>query len=290
MTLWPHIEQVISDKTQTLFQIKTREPISGGDINNAYRVSDGRTSYFVKTNHKSKSYMFAAEEIGLNELFKSNTISVPQPIAHGVHAIDAYIIMQYVTMHRQTDSHLFGEKLAQLHLCESKKFGFEVDNSIGSTPQVNAWNDSWVKFWQKQRLEYQIDLIHSNGLSHKVVDLGMRLVEKTPEFFKTYEPKASLLHGDLWSGNWAALSQGEPIIFDPAPYYGDHEADLAMTELFGHPGVNFYASYHSIFNIDEGYKVRKLFYNLYHILNHANLFGGGYIIQAQNVIEQLLVE
>ncbi len=290
MIIWPHLQDVISDETATLFHIKERQALSGGDTNNAYKISDGKQSYFVKTNRKSQLFMFEAEVVALEAIKKSKTILVPEVIATGTFGSDSYLVLSYIDMQGQPNSGQFGHKLAELHLSQESKFGFDVDNSIGSTPQINAWSDSWVEFWQKERLGYQIHLAKQNALSHKLYDLGLKLIDKTPYFFQTYQPKPSLLHGDLWSGNWSATQKGDPVIYDPASYYGDHEADLAMTELFGHPGIHFYESYKEIFPIDDGYSTRKLFYNVYHILNHANIFGGSYIQQSVNSIEQLLVE
>jgi len=290
MNIWTHLEEVISDNTDSLFHITERETLSGGDTNNAYKISDGKNTYFVKTNRKLLSFMFEAEEISLNALKHTHSITVPKVIAHGIFASDSYLVLSYLEMQGQPDSALFGKALAELHSVCDTRFGFDVDNSIGSTPQINAWNDDWVIFWQKLRLGYQLELAHKNGLGHQLYDLGLKLKEKTGYFFQSYQPKPSLLHGDLWSGNYSALARGEPVIYDPACYYGDHEADLAMTELFGHPGVHFYEAYNEIFPIDDGYATRKLFYNVYHILNHANLFGGAYVQQSINSIEQLLVE
>lgn len=290
MTLWPHLEEVISHETGSMFHIKQRQALGGGSINNAYKVSDGQRDFFIKTNRKSLAFMFEAEQIALNTLAATQSILVPQPLITGTYASDSYLIMQYMDLSGPVDSALFGEKLAQLHQHYADRFGFEIDNSIGSTPQINAWNDSWIEFWQKQRLGYQLELCKQNGYEHKLYDVGQVLIEKVPYFFQSYIPKPSLLHGDLWSGNWSANRQSEPVIFDPASYYGDQEADLAMTELFGHPGIHFYASYKEHNPIDDGYSARKLFYNVYHLLNHANLFGGGYIQQSINSMEQLLVE
>ncbi len=290
MMIWPHLEQVISDETQSLFHITERQVLSGGDINNAYKVSDGIASYFVKTNRKSQLFMFEAEKTSLNTLRQANSILVPDVIAHGIYGSDSYLVLNYIDIQGQPNSAMFGQQLAQLHTNIEQRFGFDIDNSIGLTPQVNAWSNSWVDFWQTQRLGYQLELANKNGLSHELQDLGLKLVDKTPYFFRSYQPKASLLHGDLWNGNWSATPHGDPVIYDPASYYGDHETDLAMTELFGHPGIHFYEAYKEILPIDDGYEMRKLFYNVYHILNHANLFGGSYIQKAINSIEQLLVE
>jgi len=290
MNIWMHLEEVISDQTGSLFHMSERHALTGGDTNNAYKISNDKSSYFVKTNRKPLSFMFEAEEISLKALKHTNTITVPKVIAHGVYGSDSYLVLSYLDIQGQPDSALFGKALAELHSVCDTRFGFDVDNSIGATPQINAWNDNWVTFWQKLRLGYQLELAKQNGLDHKIYDLGLKLKDKTAYFFKSYQPKPSLLHGDLWAGNWSATQQSKPVIYDPACYYGDHETDLAITELFGHPGVHFYGAYKEIFPIDDGYATRKLFYNLYHILNHANLMGGAYIQQSINSIEQLLVE
>ncbi len=290
MSVWQQIEQDISEFTGKQFNITEKRSIGGGSINNAYRISNGHDQYFVKTNRQHLAFMFDAESKGLEELFQSQTIKVPQPINHGVSGHESYFIMSWLDLSGQPKSDLFGQKMAALHRYVNKQFGFYIDNTIGSTPQLNQWSNDWVDFWQKQRLGYQLDLALNNGFGHRLYDLGLKLVDKTPLFFQSYQPVASLLHGDLWSGNWSGDNQGQPVIFDPATYYGDREADLAMMELFGHPGQQFFAAYNESYALDQGYPVRKSFYNLYHILNHANLFGSSYAMQAENMIESLLAE
>lgn len=290
MSFWSHIEQVISDETQHIFRIRQRQALGGGSINNAYKVSDGERDFFVKTNRRSLAFMFEAEMLALNTLHETRAILTPKPLISGIFESDSFLVMQYMDLSGPVDSALFGEKMANLHQHYAERYGFDIDNSIGSTPQINAWDSNWVHFWQKNRLGYQLELCKQNGYAHQLYDLGQKLIEKTPYFFQSYTPKPSLLHGDLWSGNWSATPHSEPVIFDPASYYGDQEADLAMTELFGHPGIHFYEHYKEHNPINDGYAVRKLFYNVYHLLNHANLFGGGYIQQSINSIEQLLVE
>jgi fructosamine-3-kinase len=163
-----------------------------------------------------------------------------------------------------------------------------MDNTIGSTPQHNNRESNWVRFWQKQRLGKQLEFAADNGYGGQVLRLGEKVLEKVPVFFSDYQPAPSLLHGDLWGGNAAVTTQGEPVMFDPACYYGDREADLAMTELFGGFGRDFYAAYQTIYPLDSGYAQRKTLYNLYHILNHLNLFGRGYLGQATAMMERLL--
>ncbi len=290
MTIWNQIEQDIYSQTGTSFFIKDRQRVDGGSINNTYKISDEKASFFVKTNRKSLLYMFEAESKGLDVLFSTNALKVPKPIHCGVFASESYLIMNWLEMSGQPDSDLFGQKIACLHQSTAKQYGFFLDNTIGSTPQLNQWSDDWTVFWKKQRLGYQLDLAKMNGFSHRLYDQGQLLIEKVPLFFKTYQPLASLLHGDLWGGNWAGDTVGQPVIFDPACYYGDREADLAMMELFSHPGRRFFDEYNDIFPVDDGYSIRKNLYNLYHVLNHANLFGGSYTLQAENMIESLLAE
>jgi fructosamine-3-kinase len=180
--------------------------------------------------------------------------------------------------------------LAVLHRCSAEYFGFARDNFIGSTAQPNDWNEDWIDFWRDRRLGFQLQLAAKNGLGVSLQSAGERLLDAVPAYFATYSPRPSLLHGDLWSGNHAYLDDGTPAVFDPAVYYGDRECDIAMTELFGGYPPAFYAAYRTAWPLDPGYAVRRELYNLYHILNHANLFGGGYVQQAEHLMHKLLAE
>ncbi len=288
MSVWQQIEQDLSNFSGRPFRIRQKQGIGGGSINHAFRISDGGQQFFVKTNHQHLAHMFEAEALGLQELYASNSIKVPQPVSHGVAGNECYFVMSWLEMTGQPNGDLFGRKMAELHRHAHDRFGFYIDNTIGSTPQANAWCDDWIEFWQKQRLGYQLELAHKNGFGRRLYDQGQKLREKTPAFFRGYQPQPSLLHGDLWSGNWAADKQGNPVIFDPASYFGDREADLAMMQLFGHPGQRFFAAYNEHYALDDDHTLRKDFYNLYHILNHANLFGSSYAMQAERMIDSLL--
>jgi len=290
MSLWRDIEQRLSDRLGLSFRISERAPLAGGSINNAFRIGDGRRAFFVKTNRAQLLSMFEAEAAGLQALHDAGAITVPEPLAQGISGHESYLVLSWLDIAGQPDSRRFGEAMAALHRCTAERYGFAIDNTIGSTPQLNQWSDDWIDFWRKQRLGYQLDLALGNGFGHRLNDLGQRLIEVLPAFFSDYRPEPSLLHGDLWSGNWGGLGGGEPVIFDPASYHGDREADLAMMELFGSPGRGFFAAYDAAWPIDPGYATRKTLYNLYHILNHANLFGAGYARQAENMIESLLAE
>jgi protein-ribulosamine 3-kinase len=269
--------------------------VGGGSINRSYEFAthDG-PRYFLKLNHASLLDMFEAERDGLAELAhahaKSSAVRVPAPLASGVVDESAYLLLERLDLATSTDAAaaLLGERLAAQHRITREHFGWHRDNTIGGTPQINTPCDSWVEFWRDTRLGYQLELAKTNGIAAQVITDGQRLLERLPEFFVDYTPVASLLHGDLWGGNWGALASGEPVIFDPAVYFGDREADIAMTQLFGGFSAGFMRAYEAAWPLDTGYPQRIALYNLYHILNHYNLFGGGYQAQAADMLERLL--
>lgn len=266
--------------------------IGGGCINSAYQLDTPAGQFFVKVNRPDLSDMFAAEAQGLQEMAAIGAVKVPAVICHGRTASDSFLVLEYIPLGslRGKAAHLLGEQLAQLHAAPQPYFGWLMDNTIGSTHQPNDRQTDWVTFWQQQRLAHQYQLAARHGFAGSLQKNGERLIDVVPAFFSDHQPQPSLLHGDLWGGNAAADDLGQPVIFDPACYYGDAEADLAMTELFGGFGGDFFAAYRSVKPIDSGYQVRKTLYNLYHILNHLNLFGGGYLGQAESMTSQLLAE
>ncbi len=170
------------------------------------------------------------------------------------------------------------------------RFGWQRDNSIGATPQRNDWDDDWLRFFVERRLEVQLALAQAGGASARLIDRGRWLGERVGALFSSYRPVPSLLHGDLWGGNWSTDVAGEPVVFDPAVYFGDREADIAMTRLFGGFGPAFYAAYQSAWPLDQAAGTRRTLYNLYHVLNHFNLFGGAYAAQAESMIDRLHAE
>jgi len=288
---WKIIEQRISAATQQAFSVEHSHNVSGGCINQAYLLEGKGQKYFVKLNSASGEEMFAAEAEGLQEMAKSNSVAVPQPICWGITDNQAFLVMSYFRSGiNQQAVALLGEQLAHMHKTTQNHFGWHRDNTIGSTPQPNTYTASWVAFYREQRLGFQLKLAARNGFGGALQNQGLRLMEQLEQFFTDYQPQPSLLHGDLWSGNYAIQDNGQPIIFDPAVYYGDREADIAMTELFGGFSNDFYTAYQTSWVLDSGYSVRKTLYNVYHILNHANLFGGGYAKQAQNMMSSLLSE
>ncbi|OGS97619.1 MAG: hypothetical protein A3H31_13290 [Gallionellales bacterium RIFCSPLOWO2_02_FULL_57_47] len=287
--LLSHISTAIRDATHRPFTLRAATPVGGGSINEAYRLegTDG-SCYFLKLNEARHHPMFAAEAEGLNTIAATNTLRVPRPIAHGTATSHSFLVLEHLELNSRGDAKLLGEQLAALHRCSAPRFGFAQDNYLGTTPQPNAWADDWVAFWREQRLGFQLRLAAQNGYVGRLQTLGEKLLGALPAFFAGYTPRPALLHGDLWSGNHAFLADGTPVIFDPAPYYGDRECDLAMTELFGGYPADFYTAYRAAYPLDAGYAARKDLYNLYHILNHANLFGGGYARQAEQMMQKLL--
>ncbi len=283
---WPNLCEMMALHTKDFSATR----VHGGDINEAWHLSDGRQSFFVKTNHHSRLAMFEAEQKGLIEIQASATIRVPEVYGCGVDGNHSFILMEYLDLSGHINERIFAQQLAAMHCHTNNQFGFEIDNTIGTSLQTNRFSSDWVDFWRDQRLGLQLKLARENQLDSCLIDVGERLNERIQVFFSDYQPLASLLHGDLWSGNQAANEQGNPVIFDPACYYGDHEADLAMMELFGRPSRQFFDAYNEAFAIDSGYSIRRDLYNLYHILNHANLFSGGYAASARRMIDTLLAQ
>lgn len=289
---WQAIGEHIAATLDKPFFIDGRRSVGGGCINSAHVVeSDGR-HYFVKTNHATMAAMFEAEAEGLREIAASNTVKVPAPLCWGTVQDTAYLVMEYLALGGDGNpaAATLGRRLAAMHRVTAEDYGWRIDNTIGATPQVNTPGRDWATFWGTQRLGYQLRLAGDNGHGGRLQSSGGELLQHLPAFFSGCTPAASLLHGDLWSGNWAVAEDGTPVVFDPAVYYGDRETDLAMTELFGGFPAAFYQAYQAEYPLDPGYKVRKTLYNLYHILNHLNLFGAGYLSQAQRMIDTLLAE
>jgi fructosamine-3-kinase len=286
--MWTKIAEHISQITGNQFEIKQRRSIGGGCINQGYAVSDGDSTYFVKLNQASGIEMFAAEALGLEEMWQTHTIRVPKPICWGTVDNSAYIAMEWLELGSSGGNSAWeemGRQLAAMHKSTSNKgFGWQRNNTIGSTPQINNWTEDWADFFTEHRIGYQLKLAKIRGGYFRQAE---RLLTVIPELLADRQPEPSLVHGDLWSGNAAVTAAGEPVILDPATYYGDREVDLAMTELFGGFPAAFYRGYNEVWPLDAGYQRRKTLYNLYHILNHFNLFGGSYESQANRIIEQL---
>lgn len=310
MDPWEEIARRITAATGAACTARHREPVGGGSINRAFVLHGaGGAHWFVKLNGASGAAMFAAEAAGLEEIRRSGTLRVPAPVCHGVaddFADDfadgftggtAFLVLEYLELRGAgtASAERLGRGLAAMHRCVRSaggrpEYGWDIDNTIGSTPQPNDPLPDWTDFWRDRRLGFQLALAARNGCGRRLQTAGERLLAAFPRLFAGHAPAASLLHGDLWSGNYGSLPDGTPVIFDPAAYYGDRETDLAMTGLFGGFPPAFYRAYREAWPTDDGYEQRRQLYNLYHVLNHLNLFGGGYLSQAEAMIEKLLGE
>ena len=244
---------------------------------------------FVKTAPAGDLGMFEAEAAGLEELRRAGEIRVPAVLEVGVRDGQSYIALERLRLERPSSgvTRRLGKQLARLHAHTAERHGWFRDNTIGPTPQPNAESDDWVGFYRERRLAFQLELAAQNGYRGELSEAGALVLERLPRLFESYRPAPSLLHGDLWGGNWGAAG-GVPVIFDPAVYFGDRETDLAMTRLFGGFGREFYAAYESAWPLASGHEPRAAVYQLYHVLNHLNLFGSGYLGQALALMRRLL--
>jgi protein-ribulosamine 3-kinase len=251
--------------------IEAAEKLAGGGVLECHWVTIAGAERFLKTGAARYADAFAAEADGL-EALRAAGARAPQALAHGVAGGKAYLLIEHLELQTNGDYAALGSMLAALHRSSGARFGWQRDNYIGATPQVNSWCDDWGEFWLERRMRPQLTLAERNGF--KIEDLALEKI------LLGHKPQPSLLHGDLWNGN-AGFNSGAPVIFDPAVYYGDRECDLAMTELFGGFPAEFYSAYQKDFPLDAGYRTRKHLYNLYHLLNHLNIFGGGYLGQVK---------
>jgi fructosamine-3-kinase len=284
--MWQEIVDCITKSTGQKFHLTGSCSVGGGCINQSYILKDDRSAqtYFVKLNQPALLSMFQAEALGLNHMLEINVIKVPQPICWGTTDRHAYLVLSDLNLGGQGHPagwRKMGENLAAMHRYRgAKSFGWHSSNTIGSTPQINSWTVNWLDFFAENRLGYQFQLAGSRAFPK-----AQQLLDCLPQLL-AHDPFPSLVHGDLWSGNAGFTKDGEPVIFDPATYWGDREVDIAMTELFGGFPPAFYQGYESVYSLDVGYKSWKIVYNLYHLLNHYNLFGSSYQGQANLAIEQ----
>jgi protein-ribulosamine 3-kinase len=265
--------------------------VQGGCINECVHWPSARGPLFVKLAAATQLPMLQGEAAGLEALAAAHAVRVPAVRALGEVGERAYLALEWIDFGAARDaSARLGEQLAAQHRVTAPAFGWERDNTIGSTPQRNAWCTQWVSFFRDRRLRAQLELAQRTGHTGRLQQRGAELIERMAAFFAGYSPQPSLLHGDLWGGNWGADARGNPVIFDPAVYFGDREADIAMTHLFGGFDASFHAAYRHAWPLDAGAGARTALYNLYHLLNHANLFGAAYAAQAERSIDRLLAE
>jgi fructosamine-3-kinase len=255
-------------------KIQSAEAVSGGCIHECFKVTIRGRAFFLKSSDARLADNFAAEADGLAAL-RSRGMRVPGPVSHGRAGGRAYLLLEHLDLRMAGDWAALGRMLAQGHRKPGPGFGWHRDNYIGATPQQNGWRGDWTGFWRERRLRPQLELARRNGFNLGRGDFDAILND--------HRPQPSLLHGDLWSGN-AGFAKDGPVVFDPAVYYGDREADVAMTELFGGFPREFYDAYEGAYPLESGYALRKHLYNLYHLLNHLNLFGAGYLGRVEKTL------
>ena len=287
----PSLSQALGQATQ----LQAWQAVSGGSIHQAWHVtSDNDQHFFIKTNQHNKLHTLEAEALGLEALGKhisaNNPLRIPAVYTCGNNDEYSWLVLEHIAFGRSSSKsqEALGAGLAMLHQQTSEQFGFAADNVIGESLQTNAWTNNWIDFWREQRLGTQFKLAKQHGFYPHIEAEAEQLLELIPALLQGHQPSPSLLHGDLWGGNAACDTDGNPVIFDPAVYYGDRECDLAMTTLFGGFSPEFYAAYNHVYPLEHGYQQRQKLYNLYHILNHANLFGSAYIMQSKSMMQQLI--
>ena len=278
---------------KSLYQIDadTITAVTGGGINDSWKVQAGNDIYFLKTNTFSDNTNFQAEKYALKQLKTADSLVTPNVLACDRIEGHNLLLLEYFHLEQSGNWFQMGEQLALLHRDNTEsRFGWQHNNFIGSTLQNNQWSSCWASFYAEQRIGYQLERIAIDGTPMGDI---YTFVEKVKHHLSGYQPEPSLVHGDLWSGNAGFCHGGTPVIFDPAAYYGSREVDLAMTEIFGGFPEAFYQGYHNTLPLDAGYSSRKPLYHLYHLLNHHNQFHAGsnsssYLSQALAILDGLL--
>jgi len=279
-----HLEQICSRIENKKVHLRAYEKIYGGDINQSYRLAMSETDYFIKINTINNKDMFDKEAIGLQILIDSNSFVIPQVYQSGTFENHSFLLMEYIeSLTAGSNPVNFAENLARLHQNSADYYGLNTDNYIGEVPQINTKSGNWITFYTQNRLAYQV------RLGQKLIPVQLqsrfeKLYHKLPEILYTEKP--SLLHGDLWNGNYFYNRQGQAVLFDPAVYYGHREVDLAMMSLFGGFEKEIYYKYNEIFPLESGWKERLKIYQLYPLLVHVNLFGSSYLSAIEQILRQ----
>jgi fructosamine-3-kinase len=262
--------------------------VSGGSINEAYRVETNMGPLFLKLNRSAPNDFFEKEAEGL-KLLKSAGIKlrIPDVIAFGKpsRSCPGFLLMEYIEEGRSGDSFTFGAELAKLHQTTAEAFGLHTDNYIGSLPQSNRRHERWADFFSGERIRPQLEMaVQSGKMNRTALSQWAKLESRLDELLPPCKP--SLIHGDLWGGNYLFDSSGTAVLIDPAVYYGHPEMDLAFSKMFGGFSADFYEGYQSVTPLEAGFSDRVPVYNLYPLLVHVNLFGGHYTSQAVRFLKQ----
>lgn len=272
------------------FEIIAFQKLHGGSVNYSYLIKGKEQSLFIKLNSVSSfPKMFELEQRGLELIASTRTIGVPNVLLQGEFESYSFLILEFIENGRKTNSfwEQFGKQIAALHQNKSIAFGLPYDNFIGSIKQSNKQTDNWVDFFASQRLEAQLKIAFDQGLvDDSLKDEVEKLIKRLPKLIPNCT--ASLLHGDLWSGNFMANKASSPTVFDPAVYFGNREMDIAMSMLFGGFNKRFYDSYNSVYPLSKGWDQRIDLCNAYPLLVHVNLFGASYARRLKSTIKKYL--
>ncbi len=285
------IEALIARRTGRTVDIKRRDAVGGGSIHQAaiLHLADGE-SFFAKWSSSAPPGIFHRERESLEALKAIGPIRVPKPLGVGDEGPIPFLLLEHIqsTAPGKSFSATFGRRFAELHRRGTgQRFGFAHDNHLGRTPQPNGWEEDWPSFWRRHRLGHQLRLVRQQGLSTRELErLGESLMARLDDLLAEPAEPPTLLHGDLWGGNYLVDEVGEPVLIDPACYYGRREADLAMTYLFGGFDSRFHAAYQEAWPLAPGAAERLEIYKLYHLLNHLNLFGGGYLASCLAILRR----
>ncbi len=266
------------------------DAVSGGDIAQASLLRAADAIVFLKTLPLDQAGLLSAEADGLQALAETGTVRTPHVIRRGMHDGFAWLALEYLQLeprHSRADARL-GRQLAEMHRTTGDAFGWHRNNYIGRTPQINTRGEEWSAFFAAHRLGAQFDRLRRNRPDQGWNDLKTEVISAWQTVSSMHRPEASLVHGDLWRGNAGAVGDDTPVIYDPAVHYADRECDLAMAHLFGGFDDAFYRAYQEAWPLPSGYETRRLFYKLYHMLNHANLFGGPYIEASEQLCRRIL--
>jgi|AntRauTorckE6833_2_1112554.scaffolds.fasta_scaffold01157_3 fructosamine-3-kinase len=284
------IESYLREFHNKTVKVTGQQTIGGGSINDAWRLDTETGPFFLKYNNAGKfPAMFEKEARGLELLASAGAIKVPEVIHYDSTGIDAYLLLEYLEPGVIKDGfwEQFGQELAMLHRNSNDYFGLDHDNYMGSLYQYNSPHHDWPGFFVEQRLEKQVAMAKNDGaIGSGDVALFDKLYPRLDTFFPQEAP--ALVHGDLWSGNFMAVSTGKAAIIDPAAYYGHREVDIAMSTLFGSFSNAFYTAYNEAYPMEQGWQERLDIYNLYPLMVHVNLFGGGYMASVKRILKRFV--
>ena len=282
------VEKLLTIRFESKVEIINHSYVGGGSINETFRIQTNIGDFFVKKNSSALyPLMFDNEALGINILGETDEILVPEVITHGKGTSDAYLILNFIESGNMSNEfwEKFAKQIANLHRHTSNIFGLDHNNYIGSLNQSNNNDNNWIDFFREERLIFQIKMARDNGkIGNDIINMFDGFFLKLDEIFPVEPP--ALIHGDLWSGNYMVNKNGEPVIIDPAVYYGNREMDLGMTQLFGGFSAEFYKFYNDFFPLENGWKDRLDYCNLYPLMVHVNLFGGGYIQSVKSILKR----